>query len=537
MNRALLVGLVVGGLAAGCEGRALFQTGSGAQGGIELPKDAEVSPGGMRRLTRDEYDNTLRDLLGDTSGAGFLRLPEDVTDPFDNDYRHQQVSGVLVETVEVLAEEAAQRVLADAEKRSRIVPCTPEGPGDDACLRAFITTFGRRALRAPVPAEDVERLAALGAYAVEAQDFWFGVELVLRAMLQDPRFLYRVEVGTPVEGQPGVFRLTPYELAARLSFFLWGSTPPEWLLDQAGQGGLDSQEGVRAAAVKLLDDERARARVDRFHALWFGYHQLPHSAELTQAMREETGALVRRVIFDAPGDYFGLFRAEQTKVDDTLAVHYGLPAPGSGIAQWVSYGASGRRGILSHGALLSQGTKFSDTSPTQRGIWVRERLLCQTVPPPPPNANVDEPPASTNGSNCKKDRYAAHANVGSCKGCHESLDGIGWGLENYDRQGRFRAHDDGESECAIDGRGVIPEFGSFQGPGELSELLLDTGYLEHCVTTQLFRFAHGRRETATDAQLIDQLATKWTDEGRAFTDLLVSVASHPTFAFRREEAQ
>jgi hypothetical protein len=527
--------LALGGAGAGCDGRGLFQKKKGApDGDIVLPPDSEVTPGGLRRLTRDEYDNTLRDLLGDTTRAGSQRLPEDVTDPFDNDYRDQLSSGVLVETVEVLAEEAAQRALADPLQRGLLVPCTPEGPGDRACLAAFIQSFGRRAFRQPLPAADVERYLALSAHAEATGDFHHGVELVLRAMLQDPRFLYRVEKGAPVAGKPGVFRLSSHEVASRLAYFLWGSTPPDWLLDRADAGILSTAEQLRDAATALLADERAKARVDRFHALWLGYHQLPHAPELTRAMREESGALVQKVVFAQGGDYFDLFRAPQTWADELLAGHYGLPSAGSGAA-WVSYGASGRRGILSHGAVLSQGTRFSDTSPTQRGIWVRERLLCQTVPPPPPNANVDEPPPPTTGRNCKKDRYADHANVGSCKSCHQSMDGIGWGLESYDRAGRFRAHDDGEPDCGIDGQGDIPEYGPFEGPAGLSDRLMGSGQLEHCVATQVFRFAHGRRETAMDSPTVDHLVTRWKAEGRAFPELLLAVVTDPTFVFRKEE--
>ena len=177
-----------------------------------------VGPNGMRRLTRVEYDNTVRDLLGDTTRSGFAKLPEDVTDPFDNDYKTQQVSGALIEAAETLAQEAAARALADPTKRAALVPCTPQGPSDAACMRTFISRFGRRALRRTMQEEDVQRYLGLQAFAVEAQDFWVGVDLVLRAFLQDPEFLYRIETGTPVSGKPGVFRLNAFEIATRLSY-------------------------------------------------------------------------------------------------------------------------------------------------------------------------------------------------------------------------------------------------------------------------------------------------------------------------------
>lgn len=527
-------GLVLVVVAAGCEGKALFQPQK-TPDAPTLAAEVEITASGMHRLTRDEYDNTLRDLLADTSNAGMQRLPEDVADPFDNDFRHQQVSGALIETVEALATEAAARALADPAKRDFLVQCTPSGPGDTDCLRKFIQTFGRRALRQTLSEEEVQKYLGLSALAVEANDFWVGVDLVIRAMLQDPRFLYRPEVGIAVQDRPGVFKLTDWEIASRLSYFLWGSMPPDWLLDLAEQKALSTPAQVRAAAEKLLADPKAQTRMDRFHALWFGYHQLPHAPELTQAMREESAALVKKIVFEEPGDYFRIFTADQTYANDLLATHYGLPAPGSQTAAWLSYGASGRKGILSHGSVLSQGAKFSDTSPTQRGIWVRTRLLCQEVAPPPPSVNADEPPAATNGGNCKKDRYAAHANVGSCASCHRNLDGIGWGLESYDKAGRFRAHDDGDPTCLIDGKGTVTEQGDFTGPAGLADMLMASGKLEYCVATQMFRFAHGRRETLADAQTVDGWVNQWKAKDRNFQDLVLTVVSDPTFAHRKEE--
>ncbi len=541
MLRHVVLGLCVAVVAsaAGCQGKGLFGSSNGnqppsADTDIGLPGEAEVTASGLRRLTRDEFDNTLRDLLGETSKSG-QKLPEDVTDPFDNDYRTQQVSPSLIETVETLATEASARALADPGKRDALVQCTPTGPNDEDCLRRFVTSFGRRALRRALTEDQVKKYLALQSAAVEANDFWVGVDLVIRAMLQDPEFLYRIEGGTAVAGKPGVFRLDQWELASRLSYFLWGSMPPDWLLDLAEKGELGTTAQVRAAAQRLLQDERARVRVDRFHALWLGYHQLPHPAELTEAMRHESAALVERIVFEQNADYFDLFRAEETFVNDLLAAQYGLPLPGSASGEWISYGASGRRGILSHGSVLSQGAKFSDTSPTQRGIWVRNRLLCQEIAPPPSNVNADLPPESTNGSNCKKDRYAAHANVGACKSCHESLDPIGWGLEQFDKSGRFRTHDDDNTACTVDGKGELLGVGPFNGPSELGDRLMESGQLEYCVATQVFRFAMGRRETPRDANLIDQLVTRWRGKNRSFQELLLAIVTDPTFAHRKEE--
>lgn len=502
---------------------------------------AEVGVSGMRRLTRVELDATIADLLGDTTASAQRLLPADATDPFDNDYRTQLPSAALIESVEQLAIDTANRTLADSAKRAKIVPCTPTGAGDQGCLNATISALGRRFLRRPLTDAEVAGYATLRAYSVEKNDFDVGVKLVIRALVQQPEFLYRIEVGTPTD-QAGVFRLSPYEVATRLSYFLWGTTPPDWLLDAAGNGELGNPQGVRTAASRLLADPRARARIERFHALWLGYAKLPHAIDLTAALQAESSALIDKVVFDDKSDYFELFKANQSYLNQTLATHYGINGFTGGMAYaWTPYGAAKRKGLLSHGSVLSAGAKFADTSPTQRGIFVRTRLLCMEVGAPPANANVDQPPTSPT-SNCKVDRYAAHANVGNCKTCHESLDPIGFGIENFNRAGQYRTTDDGEPNCQISGQGKITGLPASAGSGEfvgvtgLTDLLLDSGKFEQCVVTQVFRFASGRRESPADLQLIDNLTEGFKKKQRGFAEFLLDYVSDDTFAFRKEES-
>ena len=427
--------LLVAAVAA-CNGKIGANGGSG-----QVSIGATVyGPTGLHRLSRIEYDNTLADLLGDRSRSGFAALPEDVNDPFDNDFSTQLVSGALIGSAETLAAGAATRVLADTARRNTLVGCTPSGAGDQVCLESFVRTFGRRAFRRPLTEEEVSGYLGLSAFATETNDFYVGVELVLRAILQDPSFLYRVEMGTAVPGKNGLYVLDDYEIGARLSYFLWGSTPSDRLLDMASAGALSTDSGRRTAATELLSDPRGAERIKQFHAFWLAYDQLPLTADLASAMRRETDALVARVVFERRGDYFDLFNATETFVNDMLATHYGLTPPGSTTGAWVPYGASPRRGILSHGTLLAAGAKFDDTSPTLRGVFVRNRLLCQTIAPPPPTVAVDEPPAATTAGACKVDRYAAHRS-GGCAGCHNQTDPIGFGLENYDRTGVYRTAD------------------------------------------------------------------------------------------------
>jgi hypothetical protein len=519
--------LLVASMGAGCTG-ILGDPGEGA----DLNAASAVVVSGARRLSRAEYDNTLRDLLNDETRSGFAKLPEDVNDPFDNDVSTQQVSPALIEAAETLAQQAAARAVADPAILASIVPCTPAGPGDADCMRKFVASFGRRALRRPLSTDEIGRYLGLQAFAVEKGDFNVGVELVLQAMLQDVEFLYRIEAGTPVPGHADVFKLNDFEVATRLSYFLLGTTPGDALLDLAQGGQLSTPEGVRAAAASLLDDPRARQRVERFHALWLGFHQLPHAADLTGELRTETAALIDRVVFGEPSSYFELFQSEESFLTPFLADHYGLPAPSTPSGEWVSYGDSGRKGILSHGSVLSAGAKFADTSPTQRGIFVRTRLLCQAIVPPPPNVDADNPPPGDGTSDCKVDKYKQHTQ-GGCAACHNQYDPIGFGLENYDKAGRYRAHDDGNAACLIDGEGALEGVGAFNGPGELADLLIDSGELEACVVKQVYRFALGRRETAADGTALTQIAMSFRDGGFAFDQVLMDIVSSDFFGYRR----
>jgi hypothetical protein len=533
-----------GGVILGGGGRAgvLLAAGTAAAtacignigGDVEpiAPAGAELAVvSGARRLSRAEYDSTLLELLKDPTRPGFALLPEDNTAPFDNDYHTQLVSQQLVEAAESIAEDAVQRALADEAIRATIVPCTPSAPDDASCLKTVIARFGRRALRRPLTAEEIADYLTLGSYATETGDFYTGVELVLRAMLQDTEFLYRVEMGEPVAAIPGVFKLTGYEMATRLSYFILGTTPDDALLDLAQAGSLDSPDGVRAAAGTLIRDPRARLRVEWFHALWLAFYVLPNP-DLTPDLRKETAALINRVVFDEPTDYFELFLADETFITPKLAEHYGLPSPANPDGDWVPYGDNPRRGILSHGTVLSAQAKFADTSPTRRGKYIRNFLMCQDIGPPPPNVDADNPPK--NDSPCKADKYAQHG-TGGCISCHKLMDPVGFGLEQYDKNGKYREYDEGLPECPISGNGIVDGVGEFNGPGELGALLVSSGALEECTVTQLYRFAMGRKVEASDAVVVEQLATRFKDGGHAFDELLVDIVSTESFGFRKQE--
>jgi hypothetical protein len=527
--------------ASGSSGRGGGSSGSSGSSGTAGSAGAGTTPNALgskvRRLSRSELDNSVRDALGDTTAPASRFLSEDEYSPFDNDYTLQRASRALIDSLAAFAEDVAARAV-DATNRTRNVPCTPSGDDDTACFTQTIQTLGRKLFRRTLTSAEVTPYLALQAFATEdnpyvENDFFTGVELVIRSMLQDPEFLYRIEVGTP-SAETGTFALSGEEIATRVSFLLWGSTPDDALLDAAEAGSLAAPAGRRAQAERLLDDDRARDAVHRFHAMWLGYRAIPASAELVSAFDMETTALIDRAVFDGTDGYLSLFTSTDTYLNDTLADHYGLPEPANGEG-WVSYGSTGRAGILSHGSVLAGFSKFSDTSPTQRGIFVQTRLLCNVVSPPPSNVNVDEPPTSTD-SECKIDRYAAHRDQStSCAGCHYDLDSIGLGLEQYDIAGRFREHDDGNDACPVSGDGELPGYGPFNGPGELGQMLVESGEVEQCFVEHFVRFAIGRAVHPDEAGVVTELAEQFRTESYDARELLLDFIASDRFALRREE--
>ena len=509
---------------------------SGDSGDPSQPPPVEVlervGDAGMRRLTAAEYSATVHDILGVDVDAALL-LPEDWRQPFDNDYTTQNGSQALIDGAELLAADVAELALAPGLREST-VGCSPAGPTDAACFQEFLTRFGRRALRRPLSDDELARYGTLIAEAEETGVFHDAVDVAIRALLQHPEFLYRIELGTPLDGVPDVFALNDFEVATRLSYMIWGSTPSDTLLDRAEVGGLSSAPNIREAAEEMLLDPRAKARIGRFHALWLGYESLPHGPDLAVAMQAETQALIDRVIFDEALPWQDLLRSNETFVDATLAEHYGLPTPTT--PAWVDYGDTGRRGLLSHGSFLSAMAKVDDSSPTKRGILVRTRLMCQVIPPPPPTVDVDmtEPEEGT----CKEDFYREqHLNAPGCVSCHALMDPIGFGLENYDHTGAFREVENDDPSCVISGEGEL-DGTPFTWPSELSALLVDSGALNRCVAEQLYRFSMGRTELAElDDAFIDFVVEHNGSEGDFdFAGLVLAFVSEDAFRYRRNES-
>ncbi|MDZ4695218.1 MAG: DUF1588 domain-containing protein [Deltaproteobacteria bacterium] len=533
-------------LFSACSGNTTDNAGSGgtpggSTGGTNRPTppdpdaDQIVSSSLARRLSQAEIDATLEDILGDTRRPATRLLNEDEFKPYDNDYLIQKGSQAFTDAMRELSRDVARRAVAEAATRDKFMPCQPSGPDDSTCFKAAVQALGLRFLRRPLSAAEQAPYLKLLAFATEkvpsvTTDFWTSIDLLLRAFIQDPEFLHRVEIGRATS-TPGVFALNGYEIASRLSYLLWGSAPDASLLQSAAKDELITESGRSAAFERMMKQPRGRAQISRFHSMWLGYRTIPHPPEVTSRFAAETSKLLETVIFDEPSSYFDIFTSKRTFLTTAGARHYNLPEPVGGEG-WVDYGNSGRAGLLSHGAVLAAFSKFSDTSPTQRGIFVRTRLLCETILPPPATVDADQPPGNPDAE-CKTARYMAHMDQSGCKSCHSQMDPIGFGLENYDIAGRYRETDNGKPQCKIPGQGEVVGIGTFSGPKALAESLVASGQLQACMVRQLLTFALGRELSDDEEPVATKLRTTMKSNGDSFVSLLRTLTTDASFALRR----
>jgi hypothetical protein len=500
-------------------------------------------------LTRTELGNTLRDLLAD-NGSVLAKLPEETLDlhgfAFDN-FRPANVKPGQngVRALELLCRDLVSSVMSDPKRRAAVVPCTPSGASDAACMKQFVADFGLRALRRPLHPEEATLYEGFLDVARDTGDFWAGASAAARAVLLNPEVVYRVEAGEPVAGSPGVVKLTGYEVAARLSYTLVGSMPDRMLLEDARGGRLLTPEGRRAAAQRLFGSPAARARMAHFHAFWLGYQGALLAGQSNDPFLEESNALVNDVLFDNKRDYKELFLSKETFVGSALRKHYDdLGAPAASAAGWVTYPDANparpggeRAGILSHGTFLSARRDGDETSIPRRGTLIHARLLCDPIPDPPPNVNVDLSGLQSTCVTGPKGFYAVTHAEPTCAACHNRLDPVGIGLERFTAAGRYRTHDTEKPQCTIDTSAAKLETPKgpmkFDGPAQLARALVGSGLLEGCVARHAYRFMTGLEEDAGDEPAIADLTQRFGASNRDFVGLWLDLVAANTFALAR----
>jgi hypothetical protein len=502
-----------------------------------------ATPASLRLLTRLQYDNTVSDLLGDTTAPARDFPPENVVLGFENNAEAHRVTPLLVEELMEAAEGVAARAVARGA--TTLAQCGDLGATPD-CAQTFIQSFGLRAFRRPLTAGENALYVDLFQRTSDAEGFDRGIELLIQAILEAPQFLYRADARLSSETPSGnAVLLDGYTMASRLSYFLYDSMPDEPLFEAATKDELRTVEQIRAQARRMIDDPRARGTVEDFHRQWLGLGRLPgmvrevalgqEDPSLGPSYAKSLNAFVTSTYWDG-GDVESLFLSPTYFVDAKLAPLFGASAPADDGTVAVT-DRDNRAGLLTQPALLALYAHENQSSPIQRGVFVRERILCQAVPAPPPT--VDQTPPDPNPTATTRERFRVHTEHETCSVCHRNFDGIGLGLENYDQLGRYR---DEENGLPIDANGELfgtrdPALvGPFNGAIQLSKKLADSYQVKDCIATQWYRFAMGRVETTADLCSLENLKTTFAESGD-LRELLVNMTLTDAFRFRQPLAE
>lgn len=410
------------------------------------------------------------------------------------------------------------------------------------CLRPLM----RRAFREPVSKQDVEPYAEIVSTATQRGDsFYRGLQVAISAVLVSPRFLFRVE--TPPDDwkreEDGSVRLTPHQLASRLSYFLWSSLPDESLLADADRGKL-SQKRIEQHVHRMIKDAKADALGEQFAAQWLGLRNLEqHEADtdqfttFTPSLRKSMASETERVFMHVVREnrpVGELLTCDYTFLNAELAEHYGLEIDaaekvGDGFHR-VSLHQTPRRGVLGHASVLTLTSNPGRTSPVKRGKWILENVLGTPPPEPPPGVPELEESKVANANASFREQMEIHRTDPTCAACHRVMDQLGFGLEQFDAIGRYRVEERG---LEIDASGELPGGRLFNGPAELSDILGHTegDAFAKTVVHRLLTFALGRELTPTDRCTVDEIVAKTAERDHRFVDLVLEVVRSRPFQY------
>ncbi|MEM6957775.1 MAG: DUF1592 domain-containing protein [Myxococcota bacterium] len=557
------IALLASALAAGCSEPPGTTPGGGTPGELPELRADESGEAGLRRLTAAQFSQSIAELIGRDRGereeirARIFetgRLPSERTvHGFENYGAVQRPSAALVE----------------AHLRSSLVAAEFGEPlcGDRSCERA-LTSVAERAFRGPLDASDQEALRALLDSSV---DPFNGAFLAVQWILQHPRFLYLIERG---EGEVtgGRIALTDYEVAARLSFFLWGSVPDERLMNVASAGRLSTPEEVASEAARMFDDRRARHGMRELHRQWLDFDRVerinpdflsfelfrviddPNDAEISQirlrslvrAMRSELEMFVEAQLFDGPGTLRALLTSTKTHGDHLIRYLYGLgelPDEDSLDAEEcedecplrmrsLDLDPSRRGGFLTLASHNAAHSYPRQPAPIRRSMFVLERFLCEPPPPPPPGIDPSGVTGRMGDARTNRERHSEHTTNSFCAGCHRVIDPIGFSFERYDAIGGYRTEDNG---FPVDSSGDLRALNmdvEFSDAVQLSAALAESPRVQACVSRQWMRYALGHDIRASDLESLRSVATAFQASDGSFRELALAIVQSPSFLTR-----
>ena len=485
-----------------------------------------------------------------TLGVAFPKKPslllETERQPYQahfNMYRHPRITPALYSILVVGPYDATGA--GDTPSRRRIFVCHPaKASEEEGCAKQILSNFAKRAYRRPVTDADLEMPLKFYRDTRTGGGFEAGIERAMRALLISPEFLFRVEQDPANIAPNTAYKLSDLELASRLSFFLWSSTPDDELLDLAIAGKLKQPAVLEKQVRRMLADSRSEALVKNFADQWLYLRNLENiipdarlfpdfDDNLRQAMRRETELFFESIIRE-DHNVVDLLSANYTFVNERLAKHYGIPNVYDSYFRRVTFdGNSARGGLLGQGSILTVTSYADRTSPVIRGKWILTNVVGLPPPPPPPNV----PPLKDNGSTGKvltmRERMAAHRSVQPCAGCHSLMDPVGFSLENYDAVGRWRTS---EEDTPIDASGGLPDGVQFAGVSGLRHALLSRPELfVTTLTEKLLTYGLGRGLESYDAAAVRKIVRDARNSDYRFSSIVLGIVNSTPFEMRRSQ--
>lgn len=495
-----------------------------------------VDPGpiAMRRLTQEQYRATIADVLGDDIvPAGRLEPDTRQSGLIAVGTSEASLTPSGLEGYDTIARAVAEQAV-DATHRDRNVPCQPEAltGTDDACTGRFVRAVGRKLFRRPLRDEEVATRVEIARNAAsDLADFYAGLEVALSTLLLSPEFLFRVEVDEADPSNASARRLTSLSMASRLSYFLWNTTPDDELLDAAEAGELVLDRGLADQVDRMLASPRLEKSVRSLFSDMYGLEQLEQglvrkdpsifpvfSQALMRDAREQTLRVAVEHLLTDDGAYPSLFTTRHSFMTRPLGLVYRVPvAAPDGWEPFTFPDDSRRAGVLTHVSLLALHSHPGRSSPTLRGKFIREVILCQDVPPPPGDIDFSmfADDAATSSSTARQ-RLEAHVANPACAGCHAIMDPIGLALETMDGIGIERDTENGER---IDASGELGGVAFDDAPG-LGAVIAGDPALTRCFVQTLYEYATGRVSVAGERELLDYLTQSFGASGHRLRDLL-----------------
>ena len=489
--------------------------------------DPCLAPGGAYRCLRE-----LLKQAPETDPIREARRLENIERAKDDLVRPRPFEGFAVHDLDIFWPNDYQQQPSDESVRKVFVCGSAAGPYDARCERTILSNLATRAFRRPATVEEIDELAAISSVARQrGGTYRDGISLAIATVLASPHFLFRIDKPAPASSVSG-----QYELASRLSYFLWSSLPDEELMQAAQRGTLRQPEVLEAQVRRMIADPRAEALVENFTGQWLETRrlesQLPDRERypdfdeyLRASMKKETELFFRHVM-QSDRSILDFIDGAYSFLNERLARHYGIKGVTGTEFRKVDLTGTPRTGILTHASVLTVSSYGNRTSPVLRGKWILENIL--NSPPPPPPADVPSLSEDEVGSIASmRQQLEEHRRNAACASCHARMDPMGFGLENYDAVGAWRTHD---GKFAIDSSGTLPDGVSFHGAEGLARTLKSSRQaFAGALTEKLLIYALGRGIERTERPLVNQIAERLAANEYKFSTLLMGIVNSAPF--------